>query len=143
MNGKKKPGVDVVLDVLKETLAVNPASEFINSLLFQYEERGGLSKKQLEGLHAKALKTNAIAPGKLATLEAIILKKPTRYKSPPPAPPALPVKDTSTAETIEAILQKYPQHKRVIFYKNKFENNEPLSVAEKEELGRFKKLLLK
>jgi len=143
MNIKKKPGVDVVLDVLKETQAVNPSSEFINSLLFQYQERGGLSKKQLEGLHAKALKTNAIAPGKLATLQAIILKKPTRHKSPLPTASPLPVKDNSTAEIIDAILQKYPQHKRVIFYKNKFDNNEPFAAAEKEELERFKKILLK
>jgi hypothetical protein len=140
---KKKPGVDVILDVLKETQIAHPASEFVNSLLFQYQERGGLSKKQLEGLHAKALKVSSIAPGKLATLEAIILKKPTRYKSPLPVNVPLVEKDTTTEETIKAILQKYPQHKRVIFYKNKFENNETFSTAEKEELEKFKKILLK
>ncbi len=137
-----KPGVDVILDVLKEAQAAYPASEFIQSLLFQYQERGGLSKKQLEGLHSKASKIDTIAPGKLATLEAIILKKPTRYKSPLPA--ALPIqeKDTLTAETIEAILQKYPQHKRVLFYKTKYGNNEPFSAIEKSELEKFKKILL-
>jgi hypothetical protein len=140
---KKKPGVDVILDVLKETQLAHPASEFVNSLLFQYQERGGLSKRQLEGLYGKASKVNTIAPGKLATLEAIILKKPTRYKSPLPVIAPLIEKDTTTAETIEAILQKYPQHKRVIFYKTKFENNEPLSAAEKTELEKFKKILLK
>ena len=83
---KKKPDVDVIMDVLKETLSAYPASVFVQSLLHQYQERGGLSKKQLEGLHSKASKVKTIVPGKLATLEAIILKKPTRYKSPEPAP---------------------------------------------------------
>lgn len=141
---KKKLGVDVVLDVLKEAQAAFPASEFISSLLFQYQERGGLSKKQLEGLHSKASKAPGISEGKLATLQAIILKKPTRYKSPMPlAAAVLPeVKDNSVGESIETILQKYPQHKRVLFYKTKFDNNENLSPIEKAELEKFKKILL-
>lgn len=140
---KKKLGVDVVLDVLKEAQAAFPASEFISSLLFQYQERGGLSKKQLEGLHSKASKAPGISEGKLATLQAIILKKPTRYKSPMPVAAALPeVKDSSVGESIDAILQKYPQHKRVLFYKTKFDNNENLSSIEKAELEKFKKILL-
>ena len=47
---KIKPGLDIVLDVLKASLAAYPTSKFIESLLFQYQERGSLSKKQLEGL---------------------------------------------------------------------------------------------
>ncbi len=140
---KKKPGVDVILDVLKETLLAHPESEFTKSLLFQYQERGGLSKKQLEGLYGKASKVDSIAPGKLATLEAIILKKPTRQKSPLPVAAAPAEKDTATPAAIKSILEKYPQHKRVLFYKIKFENNEPLSAVEKAELERFKKLLIK
>ena len=143
MDKKKKPGVDVILDVLKETLVAYPSSEFIQSLLFQYQERGGLSKKQMEGLHAKAEKAGSIAAGKLATLQAIILKKPTRYKSPLPVVLPLQEKDTATGETISAILQKYPQHKRVIFYKTKYDNDESFSATEKSELERFKKILLK
>jgi len=140
---KKKLGVDVVLDVLKEAQAAFPASEFISSLLFQYQERGGLSKKQLEGLHSKASKAPDISEGKLATLQAIILKKPTRYKSPMPVAAPLPeVKDSSVGESIAAILQIYPQHKRVLFYKTKFDNNENLSAMEKAELEKFKKILL-
>lgn len=144
MMQKKKLGVDVILDVLKETQSAFPASEFISSLLFQYQERGGLSKKQLEGLHSKASKATGIAEGKLATLQAIILKKPTRYKSPMPssAPVNLPAKDVASEEIINAILQKYPQHKRVVFYKTKFDNNEVFSPAEKAELEKFRKLLL-
>ncbi len=53
---RKKPGVDVVKDVLLLMLAARPDSTFVLSLSLQYEERGGLSKKQLEGLRQKALK---------------------------------------------------------------------------------------
>lgn len=139
---KKKPEVDVIMDVLKETLAAYPASVFVQSLLHQYQERGGLSKKQLEGLHSKALKVKTILPGKLATLEAIILKKPTRYNSPIPLPVAPIAKDEKSGSMIAAILEKYPQHKRVIFYKLKNDNNEILSASDQSELERFFKLLV-
>lgn len=139
---RKKPDVDVIMDVLKETLAANPASSFTASLLQQYQERGGLSKKQLEGLYHKASKVNAVTESKLATLQAIILKKPTKYKSPLPQPAPLFVKDETTGNQIEAILQKYPQHKRVLFLKSSYDNNKPLTVSETEELKRFYKLLI-
>jgi len=139
---KKKPGVDVILDVLKETQAANPGSDFINSLLFQYQERGGLSKKQLEGLFSKASKLTSISEAKLATLEAIILKKHAKHRSELPAPTPLYIKDESVGKMIDEILEKFPQHKRVVFYKTKFNNNETLSAVEKTELERFKKLLL-
>jgi len=140
---KKKPGVDVILDVLKETLAAHPSSEFIKSLLFQYEERGGLSKKQLEGLHSKASKVPSIPEAKLATLEAIILKKNAKHRSALPTPTPLYTKDETIGKVINEILEKYPQHKRVLFYKTRFDNNETLSAVEKTELEKFKKLLLK
>ena len=54
------PDVDVIKDVLKTTLAVQPMSSFIQSLLRQYEERGSLSKKQLQGLYNKAQKIKTI-----------------------------------------------------------------------------------
>ena len=66
--------VNVILDILKSMLLLKPESDFIKSLYDQYCNRGGLSKKQLEGLHSKASKTAGIPPGKLATLEAIIKK---------------------------------------------------------------------
>lgn len=140
---KKKPSVDVTMDILKATQIAFPSSKFIESLIFQYQERGGLSKKQLQGLYDKASKLESIPPGKLATLEAIILKKVTRYKSAEPSVVTEPVtRDTSAGDVIEAILQKYPLHKRVLFYKAKFDNHEELSPAEKAELEKFKKLLL-
>ena len=138
---RKRPDVDVVSDVLKLTLAAYPASVFIQSLSYQYIERGGLSKKQLEGLYKMAVNVKEIPTAKLSTLEAIILKKPTRYKSPKPAPAPLYTKDTRPGELITAILKKFPQHKRVIFLKTKYDNNEILSSTETAELEKFYKLL--
>jgi hypothetical protein len=83
------PDVDVIRDVLEQTEIAFPASPFVKSIHQQYLNRGGLSKKQLEGLYQIAQKVNTISPGKLSTLEAIILKKPTRYKSEKPAPAPL------------------------------------------------------
>ncbi len=139
---RKKLDVDIVLDVLKETLAANPTSSFTASLLHQYLQRGSLSKKQLEGLHHKASKVNSIAVGKLATLQAIILKKFNKYKSALPQPTPLFTKDESIGQLIAAILQKYPQHKRVVFLKAQYDNNKPFSVTAAEELKRFYKLLI-
>lgn len=138
---KKKVDVDVVLDILKTAAEARPDSAFIKSLLFQYQERGGLSKKQLEGLYQKSLKITSISDSKLTTLEAIIKKKPTRYKSEAPPPTPLYTKDESSGKLIENILAKYPQHKRVLFLKAKYDNNEPLSATEVSELQKFSKLL--
>lgn len=139
---RKKPGVDVILDVLKETQQAFPESEFIKSLLFQYQERGGLSKKQLEGLHGKASKVKAISEAKLATLQAIILKKHTKHRSDLPTQVPLYVKDETVGRIINNILEKYPQHKRVLYYKTRFDNNETLSASDRSELERFQKVLL-
>lgn len=136
-----RPDVDVINDLLKAVLQAQPESTFIQSLLFQYQERGGLSKKQLQGLYDKAAKIKTIPAGKLATLEAMILKRPTRYKSALPPPEPLYTKDKETGQMLEAILAKYPQHKRVLFLKSKYDNNEVLSAAEMTELQRFSKLL--
>jgi hypothetical protein len=140
---RKNPSVDVINDILRLTMEAHPASNFIKSLLFQYQERGGLSKKQLQDLHAKAAKVGGMPPGKLATLEAVILKKPTRYKSPMPfAAPAV-IKDEKSGLYINEILAKYPQHKMVLFLKSKFDNGDVLSPAEKGEVERLHKLLIK
>jgi hypothetical protein len=133
--------VDVIRYVLEQTEIAFPASAFIKSLHQQYLNRGGLSKKQLEGLYQIAQKVNTISVGKLSTLEAIILKKPTRYRSEKPAPAPLYKKDEELGKMITAILEKYPQHKRVLFLKVKYENNEVFSSTEIAELERFYKLL--
>ena len=136
-----RPDVDIIKDLLEAVLAAQPDSTFTQSLLHQYQERGGLSKKQLQGLYSKAQKVNSIPAGKLATLEAIILKRPTRDKSPLPSSEPLYFKDEETGRMIAAILEKYPQHKRVLFYKSKYDNNEVLPVTEMAELQKFYKLL--
>ena len=138
---KKKVDVDVIKDVLEAMLVARPDSVFVKSLAHQYEERGGLSKKQLEGLYQKALKVDSIPESKLATLEAVILKKPTKYKSAPPPPRPLYNKDEHVGSMIEAILAKYPQHKRVLFFQVKYNNNETLSPPEVTELEKFHRML--
>lgn len=135
------PDVDIVLDILKEVVAAQPLSSFAKSIHNQYIERGGLSKKQLEGLYNKALKVQTIPPNKLATLEAIILRKHSKQKSELPANTPLYSKDEKSGEMINAILNKYPAHKRVLFLKAKYDNNEVLSVVETGEVERFYKLL--
>lgn len=138
---RKRPDVDIIKDLLELVLEAKPSNEFIKSLRFQYEERGGLSKKQLEGLYKKASKIQSIPPAKLATLEAMILKRPNRYKSALPENTPLYTKDMRTGELISAVLEKYPQHKRVLFFRARYDNNETLSAAEMAELERFYKLL--
>lgn len=137
----KKSGVDIINDLLEECILAYPVSSFIISIYKQYQQRGSLSKKQLQGLYGKAEKIKEISLGKLATLEAVIKKMPTRYKSDLPAAAPLFEKDAATGVLIEAILNKYPQHKRVLFLKAKFDNNETLSLLEMSELKRFNKLL--
>lgn len=140
---KKKPGVDVIMDILIASQSAYPSSKFIESLIFQYQEKGGLSKKQLQGLYDKAGRLENMSPNKLATLEAIILKKVTREKSPPSLKVNEPIeKDATAGNLIDAILQKYPQHKRVLFYKAKFDKNDAFTAIEKAELEKFAKLLL-
>lgn len=136
-----RPDLDIIKDMLEAVLAARPDSAFTQSLLFQYLERGGLSKKQLQGLYGKASKISSIPPAKLATLEAIILKRPTREKSALPEITPLYTKDEETGKRIDAILTRYPQHKRVLFFKSRYDNNEQLSAAELSELLRFEKLL--
>lgn len=133
--------MDIVLDVLQAVLEAQPDSAFVQSLLHQYQERGGLSKKQLQGLYGKAQRIQTIPANKLATLEAIILRKHTKERSVLPATTPLYTKDEGTGKMITAILDKYPQHRRVLFLKSKYDNNEILSAAEVTELEKFTKML--
>jgi hypothetical protein len=136
-----RPDLDIVMDVLKAVLEAQPESSFTQSLYHQYQERGGLSKKQLQGLYGKALKINSIPANKLATLEAIIKRKPTKEKSALPDTEPLYQKDEALGQMISEILGKYPENKRVLFFKMKYDNNEILSSAELTELKKFSRLL--
>ena len=133
--------IDIVNEVLEACIVAYPISSFIISLYKQYQQRGWLSKKQLEGLYDKAAKIEDIAPGKLSTLEAMIKKMPTRYKSDLPENKPLTEKDETAGKLIEAILAKYPQHKAVLFLQSKYETGVVLSPIEIAELTRLSKLL--
>lgn len=139
---QKKPGIDIIGKILDACYVHNPDALFIMSLMHQYEERGSLSKKQLQGLLLKAQKVKDMPPNWLGTLEAIILKMPTRYKSEEIINPA-PVyeKNVEAGRIISAILAKYPEHKRVLFLQLKYENRETISADEINELKRFYKAL--
>lgn len=138
----KKAGVDIINEVLEACILAYPVSSFIISLYKQYISRGWLTKKQLQGLYGKAEKIKDLSPGKLAALEALIQKMPTRYKSEAPKTTApLYTKDETAGKLIESILSKYPQHKRVLFLRSKYENNETLTAAEVAELKKFSQVL--
>ncbi|HET7000062.1 MAG TPA: hypothetical protein VFI33_02080 [Puia sp.] len=136
-----KDRLDIINEVLEECILAYPLSSFIISLYKQYQQRGSLSKKQLEGLYGKASKISQLAPGKLATIEAIIKRMPTRYKSELPKIKPLFEKDEATGLLISDILAKYPHHKRVLFLKAKYDNNEVFTVSDIADLKRFKSLL--
>ena len=74
---KKNSDIDIVNEVLEECILFYPVSSFIISLYQQYQKRGSLSKKQLQGLHSKASNIEKLQGAKLATLEALIKKMPT------------------------------------------------------------------
>jgi len=135
--------LDIILNVLETMLAEKPDSVFIKSLHQQYRERGGLSKKQLEGLLGKASRVESIAPAKLATLQAIILKKHSKHRSEVSAPPPAPTIDHGIEKLLTDLLEKYPNHKRVRLLQAKFDQQKMLSVPEIEELKKFSKILLK
>ena len=137
----KKAQVDIVNEVLEDCILAFPVSSFIISLYKQYQQRGSLSKKQLQGLHSKASSAENILHAKLATLEAIIKKMPSRYRSDKPEIKPAPQKDEGSGKVIENILAKYPHHKRVLFFKSKYDKNE-LSASEAAELKKFEKLLI-
>jgi hypothetical protein len=140
MNTQKKR-IDIINEVLEDCIVAYPVSSFIISLYKQYRQRGSLSKKQLQGLHSKASKIEDMSIGKLGTLEAIIKRMPTRFKS--ELPPLAPLfeKDKEAGILIDIILAKYPQHKRVLFLKAKYDNNEMLSPLEVSELKKFRQLI--
>lgn len=139
----QKGKLDIIDKVLEACYKHNPDALFVMSLMHQYEERGSLSKKQLEGLYQKAAKVAEIPSNWLATLEATIQKMHTREKSPPIGNKPLFVKDEAIGNKMSAILAKYPQHKRVVFLFAKYNQHELLSISEKTEVEKFYKLLIK
>ncbi|HEY4968101.1 MAG TPA: hypothetical protein VII28_16955 [Puia sp.] len=136
-----KDKLDMVNEVLEQCILAYPLSSFIISLYKQYQQRGSLSKKQLQGLYGKASKIENLPPGKLAAIEAIIKKMPTRYKSELPEIKPLFEKEESIALMITEILTRYPNHKRVLFLKIKYDNNDLFTPADLADLKRFHALV--
>jgi hypothetical protein len=64
-----------------------------------------------------------------------------KYKSDIPENTPLYTKDETAGNLINHILAKYPQHKRVLFLKAKYDNNETITPSEITELEKFTKLL--
>jgi len=138
---QNKPTLDIINMLLEDCIMAFPVSSFVISIYQQYQKRGWLSKKQLQGLYDKASKINGVLPGRLAALESIIKKMPTRQKSELPENKPMFEKDETAGKQIDAILTRYPQHKRVLFLKAKYDNNETLSPSETAELKKFSKML--
>lgn len=138
---QNKAKLDIINMLLEDCIMAFPVSSFVISIYQQYQKRGWLSKKQLQGLYDKASKINGVLPGRLAALESIIKKMPTREKSELPENKPMFVKDEVAGKQIDAILKRYPQHKRVLYLKAKYDNNETLSSPEITELKKFSKML--
>ena len=138
-----KQRLDIINKILDACYRYNPDALFIMSMMHQYEERGSLSKKQLEGLYQKALKVPDMPVNWMATLQATINKMHTREKAPATNSSPLFLKDEAIGSKMSAILQQYPQHKRVIFLYSKYQKNELLLPAETAEIEKFYKLLVK
>jgi hypothetical protein len=137
----QKDRLDIINEVLEECIQAYPLSSFVISIYKQYLQRGSLSKKQLQGLYGKASKIDSLPPGKLATIEAIIKRMPTRFKSELPEIKPLFEKEESTGLMIDSILAKFPLHKRVLFLKAKYDNNELLTPSDMADLKRFSALV--
>lgn len=140
-----KKAVDVIEKILDACYQYNPDALFVLSLMHQYEERGSLSKKQLQGLHQKASKIPAMPQHWLSTLQAIILKMPERHKiaKETTVPSANHAKNPyeEFLPIIASILQKYPQHKGALLLQTKCNLKQLLSNEEKSQLKQWQKLL--
>jgi hypothetical protein len=66
---------------------------------------------------------------------------PTRFKSELPEIKPMFEKEEETGRMISEILEKYPNHKRVLFLKVKYDNNEVFTATDINDLKRFKSLL--
>ena len=142
MQHRINPEMDIIAYILEAVLKLRPDDNFCKSLQLQYAERGGLSKKQLEGLQGKALCIPGIHPGRMATLEAIIKKKHVTHRSAVTLTHVPDEKDIAAGEMISVILAKYTQHKRVLLFNSIFNKAGKLSPAEREELVKFYKILI-
>ncbi len=139
----KKGQLDFVEKILNACFKELKYDLFLMSLMHQYEERGFLTKGQLQGLFYKAETVKDLPAGLLATLEASINKLPTREKKNAPIVLKEEKKDEETENMLNEILAKYPQHKAVLGLQNTFIKHDKLSSSEKLELNKIYKILFK
>lgn len=140
---KKKKGPDVIDKILDACYQANKDALFTMSLMHQYEDRGFLTKGQLEGLFKKASLVKDMPTAWLATLEATIAKLPTRDKTPVLKKASIvQEKDTAIEQKINEIQASFPQHKAVLALQFKFEKQLELTAAEKKEVEKFYDLLI-
>ena len=143
----KNKKIDVIEKLLSLCYEHNKDALFIMSLMHQYEERGSLSKKQLQGLLLKAQKIKEIPAHQIAAVEAIVLKMPTRDKTPvQKTTPANSEAETQIAAALaqtEQILAVYPFHKQVLLLKSKLMSHQSLTPQEQADLTKFVKILVK
>ncbi len=134
--------VDIVAELIQAVIQARPEDSFCLSIWQQYQERGNLSKKQLEGLLGKATKFTEVSPGKLATLEAIIKRKNQVHRT-ENSEIKETIKDDAPLQEMNMILEKYPEHKRILFLKSRWIKDEIFTQAEIDDISRLKKLLCK
>ena len=143
----KNKKIDVIEKLLALCYAHNKHALFIMSLMHQYEERGSLSKKQLQGLLLKAQKIKEIPAHQIAAVEAIVLKMPTRDKTPvqktTPANSEAEAQIAAALAQTEQILAVYPSHKQVLLLKSKLMSHQSLTPQEQADLNKFVKILIK
>lgn len=143
----KNKKIDVIDKLLSLCYEHNKDALFIMSLMHQYEERGSLSKKQLQGLLLKAQKIKEIPAHQIAAVEAIVLKMPTRDKTPvQKTTSAISDAETQIAAALaqtEQILVLYPSHKQVLLLRSKLMSHQSLTFQEQADLTKFVKILVK
>lgn len=139
----KKGSLDFVEKILTACYNSNKDDLFVMSLMHQYEDRGFLTKGQLQGLFYKAEKVKDLSVGLLATLERAISKLPTKEKKNTPIILKEEKKDEETENKLNEILSKYPRHKAILGLQSSFKKHSKLNSAEKLELDKIYKLLFK
>jgi hypothetical protein len=143
----KNKKIDVIDKLLSLCYAHNKDALFIMSLMHQYEERGSLSKKQLQGLLLKAQKIKEIQAHQIAAVEAIVLKMPNRDKTPvQKTTPAISEAEAQIAAAraqTEQVLAVYPSHKQVLLLRSKLMSHQSLTPQEQADLTKFVKILVK
>ena len=139
----KKGQLDFVDKILNACYKELKYDVFLMSLMHQYEERGFLTKAQLQGLFYKAEKVENLPAGLLATLQATISKLPTKEKKNAPIEIKEVKKDEETENMLNEILAKYPQHKAILGLQNNFLKYDKLNSTEKLELNKIYKILFK